>query len=384
MNDPMKHQIILVVDDEIGITEGVAAGLARTGRTIITANDLDGAEMAVEWLNPSHIVSDIRLSGPFAFEGLDFVRFIERCSPESRVILMTGQATDALRIEASHRGVVALLQKPFEISQLDSILDSTAPNRQGSPEWPELMRMPLFDDILTGDELSSVFQPVVRLDSEEYVGYEALTRLQTESPLRNPERLFQYAARKKRIPDLELACVRRSLEAGAGLARVAPIFLNIHPTVFAGPHLEKTILEASERSGVPLHRIVLEITEQGTLDEDRTQFDMIRRLSQSGVRFAFDDVGTAYSHLPFVEQVRPAFLKISQQFGTSFEADETKTKIVHNLLSLAGAFDSELILEGVETAATAAAAKALGIKYAQGYYFARPARAATFEASARR
>jgi EAL domain-containing protein (putative c-di-GMP-specific phosphodiesterase class I) len=105
-------------------------------------------------------------------------------------------------------------------------------------------------------------------------------------------------------------------------------------------------------------------------------------LKKEGVRFAFDDVGIAYSHLPYLDSVRPSFLKISQEFGTGFEADPTKTKIVRNLLSLATDFECDLVLEGIETADTAITAADLGIKYGQGYYFARPAEASTFVAAA--
>jgi EAL domain-containing protein (putative c-di-GMP-specific phosphodiesterase class I) len=86
----------------------------------------------------------------------------------------------------------------------------------------------------------------------------------------------------------------------------------------------------------------------------------------------------AYSHLPMLDQVRPSFLKISQHFGTAFESDPTKMKIVRNLLSLARDFECDLIVEGIEHAATAVAAERLGIKYAQGFYFHRPAEAETF------
>jgi EAL domain-containing protein (putative c-di-GMP-specific phosphodiesterase class I)/ActR/RegA family two-component response regulator len=380
MKDHMTHQIVLILDDDIMITDGLAAGLAREQRTIITANDLEGAEMVVEWLNPSHIVSDVRLTGPFGFEGLDFIRFVKQHSPDSRIILMTGDAPEALQLEASERGAVAFLQKPFEVEELDSVLNLMAPPRAGSPDWPDIIRVPLLDDILTSDLLSTVFQPIVRVSSGEHLGYEALARFQSESPLRDPQRLFSYAARKQRVADLEVACLGRSLREGARLARLGPLFLNIHPAVFAaGPRLQTVVLSEAEKFGVPLNRIVLEITEQAALVDDRASLATIRHLKGLGVRFAFDDVGVAYSHLPLVDRVKPAFLKISQSFGTAFEADETKGKIVRNILSLAKDFDSELILEGVETAATAAAATELGIKYAQGYYFARPGKAATFD-----
>jgi len=56
-----------------------------------------------------------------------------------------------------------------------------------------------------------------------------------------------------------------------------------------------------------------------------------------------------------------------------FETDPTRTKIVRNILALAQSFSCDVILEGIETESTAAAAEALGIRYGQGYYFGRPA-----------
>ncbi|MEO8034253.1 MAG: EAL domain-containing response regulator [Acidobacteriota bacterium] len=373
------HQIVLVLDDDLMITEGLAEGLARSGRTLITANDLEGGEMVVEWLKPSHVVSDVRLTGAFGYEGLDFIRFVKRLSPDSRIILMTGDAPDALQLEASERGAVGFLRKPFEIAELDSVLDLMAPFRTGSPEWPDIIRMPLLEDVLTGTSLSSVFQPIVNLHSGEQVGYEALARFQSDSPLRNPETLFRYAERKQRVGELEVACLRNSIEAGAALAQTAPLFMNVHPSAFGtGRHIADTIISGAERCGIDLHRIVLEITEQGTLGDGRAALESIDLLKAAGVRFAFDDIGVAYSHLPLMGKIRPSFLKISQHFGTDFETDPTNTKIVRNLLALSREFDCELILEGIESASTAKAAAELGIKYGQGYYFAKPAEAKAF------
>lgn len=364
---------MLILDDDAMITEGLAAGLARGGRTLITCNDLESGELVVEWLRPSHVVSDVRLTGAFGYEGLDFIHFVKRHSPDTRIILMTGDAPDALQLEASERGAAGFLRKPFEIAELDAILNILAPPRTGSPEWPGIIRVPLLDDILRMRSMFSVFQPIVRLTTGDRVGFEALTRLETDSPLRNPETLFKYAVRKHRVSDLEMVCMTTSLHDGAELARHAPLFINVHPAVFSsGPLIRDVIVREAERNRIDLTRIVLEITEQGSLSHDRKVIDSIQQLKGTGVRFAFDDVGVAYSHLPFIDAVRPSFLKISQSFGTGFESDSTRTKIIRNLIALAVDFDCEVILEGIESAATASAAMEMGIKYGQGYHFVAP------------
>jgi EAL domain-containing protein (putative c-di-GMP-specific phosphodiesterase class I) len=191
--------------------------------------------------------------------------------------------------------------------------------------------------------------------------------------------LFQYASRKGRVGDLEVACAAATLEAGAPLAQHAFLFLNVHPDAFAnGKELRERIPRVCRDTGINPNRLVLEITEQGTLAAGPSLLETIDHLRGLGVRFAFDDIGVAYSHLPWIDKVRPSFLKVSQHFGTSFERDSAKTKIVANIQSLAQAFDCEVIVEGIEEKETAAAAIEMGIRYGQGFLFGRPDEAVMF------
>jgi EAL domain-containing protein (putative c-di-GMP-specific phosphodiesterase class I)/ActR/RegA family two-component response regulator len=378
---PHESQLILILDDDEAITDGLAMGLQREGRTLITCNDVESAELIVERMHPSHIVADIRISGPFGYEGLDFIRFAKQHAPESRIILISGHADEALQREASERGAVAFLQKPFEVRELDSTIDMLlCSSISASGGFDRVIRMTLLDDILRSDALRPQFQPIVRLGCEPAVfGYEALTRFRTDSPLRDPEVLFKYAARKHRVVELELACIAHALHDGAALTQKGLLFINVHPDAFAsGPSFRATIVSQAQRVGVALDRVVLEITEQSSLARTPTVLKTISDLRAEGIRFAFDDVGVAYSHLPLMDAVRPSFLKVSQHFGTGFEKDPTRTKIVLNLLSLATDFNCDLILEGIEDESTAVTAAHLGIKLGQGHFFARPAEASTF------
>ena len=92
-----------------------------------------------------------------------------------------------------------------------------------------------------------------------------------------------------------------------------------------------------------------------------------------GVQLALDDVGVSYSHLDLISRIRPAYLKISHEFGTDFEKDPSRKKIIRNIQSLARDFECEVILEGVESEETSRAAADIGARYAQGFFYARPA-----------
>lgn len=370
-----ESQLIVILDDDVNITGVLAEGLEREGRTVVTCNDLESAQVIVQRLKPSHVISDVRLSGPFGFEGLDFIRFVREHSPESRVVLMTGDAPDALQLEASERGAVGFLRKPFDIADLDHAIDLLRCSVLSSSAGAEpIIRMPLLDEIITNGSLKACFQAIVSLpDGEKSFGFESLARYEGNSILRDPVVLFQYALRKQRVEDLELACVSHSLRVGARLAEPGLLFLNIHPQVLShGSRLRELLMRECEELHIPLDRIVLEITEQDSLHAGSHLFDNVGQLRDLGVRFAFDDMGIAYSHLPLIDKLRPAFLKISHQFGTLFEADSTKLKIVSNIHSLARDFGCELILEGIEDVSTAEMAARMGIKYGQGFLFGRP------------
>lgn len=235
-------------------------------------------------------------------------------------------------------------------------------------------------EIIRSEDLAPFFQPIVSLrESWRHVGYESLARFRCDSPFRNPEVLFRYAERKQRITDLELACAARSLKAAGSLPGGGLLFLNIHPEVFTdGERLCETVERESLSTGFPLDRLVLEITEQSQLRDNAAVLRTFSTLQAMGVRFAFDDLGIAYSHLPMIDRILPSYLKVSQHFGTGFEIDTTKRKIVSNLLSLAHEFKCDLILEGIESESTARAAADLGITLGQGFFFGFPADVSAF------
>ena len=378
----VESQLVLLLDDDQMITEGLAAALERERRTIITCNDVESAELIVERSRPSHVISDIHVSGPFGYEGLDFIAYTKKHSPETRIILISGDAPDAVQMEGAVRGAVAFLQKPFEVKDLDALLDlmTCSAGTLGS-DAARVIHMPLMDELLKSPFLNPFFQPLVSLKERWPIfGYESLARYrELDSPFRNPEVLFRYGARKGRIADLECVCVRNSLVVGSRLPSDSLMFMNVHPDAFeAGGRLCDTIATTAEQADIRANRIVLEVTEQGNLNDCRDLTKTIHRLQDMGVRFAFDDLGVAYSHLPLIDKLQPSFLKVSQHFGTGFEKDGTKEKIIANLLSLAHDFDAALILEGIETEETARAAAALGIPFGQGFFFGHPADVSTF------
>lgn len=374
---------ILVIDDDRSIAQGLAMLLEREGRTTIVCADVESAEIVLARYPVTHIITDVQFSGEFGFEGLHFVTRTRVQRPRCRIVMMTGYATESLRATALGLGAHAVLAKPFDVSDLERAL-GTDPRDAGDGAY-ETITVPPIDEVLHGGLLSTAYQPIVRVgdDGVTTFGFEALTRIRGSWPGGGPAELFDYAARRQRLGDLNLAALEQAVGSATTLPSNASLFINIDPTVFDGGELTAALKCAAARHDLALSRVVLEITERSGFGEDGAAPAVFDELRANGVRFALDDHGSAYSHLSAINVIRPSFIKISPTFGTAFEEDATRARIVKHVVALAHDFGCETVLEGVENASTAQAAVELGIDLIQGYHFGRPSAASVWSPAAR-
>lgn len=361
------HQTILIIDDDPDITEALSLLLQARGRTLIVCADVESAELAMERFAVTDVVTDVQFSGRFGFEGLHFLERMRTKRGNARIVLMTGFATDALRDEVAGYGAAALLAKPFEVAELEAVLTP----RTGDAPF-ELIRIPAIDAIIAEDRLCTVFQPILAAGSSEPFAFEALTRVQGGWEAGSVADLFAYAAKKSRVVELNRAALVNAIEAAAALPESSLIFINVDPPTFSDPRLITDVIRTAARVNVSLDRIVLEITERVALNGDAASAEAFETLRAYGVRFALDDHGSAHSHLATIATIRPSFIKISGIFGTGFESDQDKQRVIRHVLALAQDFGCATVLEGIETKTTADAAGKLGIDLVQGYFFSRP------------
>lgn len=365
-----SKQCILLVDDDSGIIDALSHTLERPGRTMILCSDVESAEIALARFPVTHLVTDLQFSGPFGFEGLHFLGRVRAQAPQCRIILITGYATAELRTEALRGGASAVLAKPFDTEELERALG-------GTPDCDaayDVIRIPPIEEILRGDTITPVFQPIVRLTESgtSSFGFEALTRVRGRWLSGGPVMLFDYAASRAKLPELNVVAMTRSIEQAAPLPDDASIFINIDPLTFEGRKLVPALEQATRAADMPLDRIVLEVTERSAFPDDADAARIFDELRELGVRFALDDHGSAYSHLSLISRIKPSFVKMSQTFGTDFQKDDAKERIIRHTVALARDFGCETILEGVESATTAHAAAAMGVTLAQGFHFGRP------------
>jgi diguanylate cyclase (GGDEF)-like protein len=228
------------------------------------------------------------------------------------------------------------------------------------------------EEVLTGRESHPVFQPIVDLGSREIVGYEALTRFTDGT---RPDLRFTEAELVGLGPDYELAAIEVALTEASDLPGEAFLSLNASPRLVleSGPRLQEMIRTTSRR-------LILELTEHVPIDDYAALRVAIGKLGDVGI--AVDDAGAGYTSLRHILELRPTFAKLDISLVRGIETDELRQALAAGLdyFALRGGF--HLIAEGVESEDEAIALQGLGVEFAQGYLFGRPAPAAEWVARA--
>lgn len=215
-------------------------------------------------------------------------------------------------------------------------------------------------------------QPIVALVGGAVHAYESLLRPAGGG---SPEALFRGAIASRRLQELELAALTQSFAALADIEPQAKLFVNIHPLVLENDDLADAFLDLARDSD--LSRVVVEITEHAPIGRGEAAMRNVRRLRAAGIAFALDDVGSGFSHLRWIEEIAPVYLKASGALAGGFERSSARAAALAHLQEFAIEHGCTVIVEGIETAATARAAARLGIRHGQGYHFGRPLLVAT-------
>lgn len=114
---------LLVVDDEAAIRFALVEYFRGNGWNVDAAAEKEEAEALLACTTYAVVIADLRLTGIHGVEGLDIVQWSRHLRPETRVVLLTGNATPEIEAEARRRGADAFLQKPLPLPRLEEIVD---------------------------------------------------------------------------------------------------------------------------------------------------------------------------------------------------------------------------------------------------------------------
>ncbi len=228
-------------------------------------------------------------------------------------------------------------------------------------------------NLLVNEDITTVYQPIVRLEDRTVIGYEALSRGPKDTEFHSPSILFQLAKESDLLFELDRVCRRLAIENAVGLPQGKLIFVNTLPNTMNDPDFQGTKFKQwLEKVNLDPKLLVLEITEEYVaegLDQLRETLDEYR---VQGCSVAIDDAGTGYSNLEAIMKLEPTFLKIDMSLVRGIESSVVKQELIKALSGMARSIKAQVIAEGIETVAEYEALLGLHIDFGQGYLFARP------------
>jgi diguanylate cyclase (GGDEF)-like protein len=225
------------------------------------------------------------------------------------------------------------------------------------------------------NELSVVYQPVVRAAGEEICGFEALVRWNHAARgAISPTKFIPLAEECGMIGRIGDRVLKEALAEAAHWPDGVRVAVNLSPIQFNDPAIIDTVSNALRQSGVRPVRLELEITEGVFLADGDSTDETFARLKALGVRLALDDFGTGYSSLGYLKKAPFDKIKIDQSFVKGAASVTSRNSaIIRAIVTLAESLQMDTCAEGVETHDDLHLIRELGCSQVQGYIFGKPA-----------
>lgn len=227
--------------------------------------------------------------------------------------------------------------------------------------------------ILKYNQITSVYQPILSLDTGDLFGYEALSRLSASSPIKNIEELFHLACSIHKVWDVEKLCRSKSLENAANKPSNTKLFLNVDPNIIHDSQFSVGFTNKKLKEyGLHTEDIIFEITERSSIESMEIFTSSIDHYRSQKFKIAIDDFGSGYSGLNRICAFSPDFLKIDMELVRGIDKDSVKRSIVAATIRFCKDLDIKVIAEGIETKDELKELIRLGADYGQGYFLAFP------------
>jgi PAS domain S-box-containing protein len=221
------------------------------------------------------------------------------------------------------------------------------------------------DRVLTDSALDTALQPIVDLASGRLVGVEALARFRDG---RRPDQWFGDARDTGQSLDLDRLAFVTALSTFPQLPPGVYLSVNATPALLTDPRFRSAVVD----SGVPLERLVVEITEHVEIFRYEEITAALTPLRERGVRLAIDDTGAGFASFSHVLKLRPDVIKIDRSLIAGVHEDPARRSLITALVLLALDLRAAVTAEGAEQAAELEALLDLGVDHVQGYLLARP------------
>ncbi|MFC4695803.1 putative bifunctional diguanylate cyclase/phosphodiesterase, partial [Geodermatophilus arenarius] len=225
-------------------------------------------------------------------------------------------------------------------------------------------------------QLRVVYQPVAGVAERRVLGVEALVRW--DHPVLGPvppEEFIGLAEEDGLIVPLQRWVLQTATAEHARLVeqgRDLKLGVNISVRHLQARCLVEDVTRALQRSGLPTHLLMVEVTESVLMDDDERLLAELAELSALGCIVSLDDFGKGYSSLAYLARLPVQVLKMDRGFVSGIDTDPRGAALVGSVVDLGRTLGMDVVAEGVETREQMAVLTALGCRFLQGWLIGRP------------
>lgn len=230
-----------------------------------------------------------------------------------------------------------------------------------------------FREIVDTRKLGVVYQPIVNLNTGDILAWESLTRGPDNSRFKSPVVLFDYADEMDQVFELEKACREIAVRNIGELGEEQYVFMNIHPRSLIDPDFSPgETIRLLKSQGLKPSDVVLEVTERHSIQDFALFHRTLRHYRDQGFKVAVDDVGTGYSGLWSIAEIKPDYLKVDMELVRGIDKNPVKRALLETFVTFSENIGCRLIAEGIEDEKELSTLIRIGVHYGQGYFLGRP------------
>ncbi|MFD3265524.1 EAL domain-containing protein [Phenylobacterium ferrooxidans] len=228
------------------------------------------------------------------------------------------------------------------------------------------------DGEAVGFDIAMAFQPIMDLQTGQPFAYEALVR--------GPAGESAASVLEKVTPENRYAFDQQCrVKAIQGAARAglldgpARLSINFLPNAVYSPQacIQLTLATAAALD-FPTDRLIFEFTENEEMTDPTHVSNIVASYQKMGFGVALDDFGAGHAGLNLLARFQPDIIKLDMELIRGLDASLPRRIIIDGVMKMCAALGVEVIAEGIETRAELDALREIGVRYIQGYLFARP------------
>lgn len=235
-----------------------------------------------------------------------------------------------------------------------------------------LARVREFSRTVRDNQFSLMYQPIASIATGRFHHFEVLTRFKgDESPLET----IQFAEEIGVIEQLDLAVTTRALASlrQPTVDRRVSFAINISGRSIENGVFVKCLLELLDENKALANRLAIEITESARLKNLTATNKVLQDIRRRNFQVCLDDFGAGSASFQYLQALSVDFVKIDGAYVRRLGDSPKDDAMVRGLVRLCDDLNIGTIAEMVETREQVERLRALGVKYAQGWYYGKPA-----------